>query len=277
MVSTGKGRQEPWCCGRGRHGWKNAASAGSPPPPQRVLRCARFQNGGRALRAVRRRIQEVFWRAPRPVTDGSAAEAGANPDPARENREGWLGATSRRMRPECGAEVGKASSSRRRRPRRPVRSCYGPRCFSGKERELFARFSRKGPWVLWNKKPTSGWKWASDAVLLAPQFFHFPYAQAARFVVVTWLICQEETACRRTKARVQSIVWIAGADIVCIEQFMEFGLCGKCANSVWSPEVIGTSAIFFKGYAKVFLRERFWARLRARSGGTIERNKRTTR
>ena len=45
-------------------------------------------------------------------------------------------------------------------------------------------------------------------------------AVEARFVVVTWLICQEETACMRTAARGQSR-WSAVADRWCMEQFME--------------------------------------------------------
>ena len=61
----------------------------------------------------------------------------------------------------------------------------------------------------------------------APQFFHFPCAAAARFVVVTWLICQEATACRRTKARRQPMVWEAGAEMVCIVQFMEGVIAGS--------------------------------------------------
>ena len=63
-------------------------------------------------------------------------------------------------------------------------------------------------------------------VLIAPQFFHFPCALAARFVVVTWLICQEETACVRTKARGQPR-WAAMAERLCIEQFMELVIAGS--------------------------------------------------
>ena len=73
------------------------------------------------------------------------------------------------------------SSSRRR-------GGLGGRCslcetavFSGKEPELFARFSRKGCWVLKNKKPTSGWKWASDAGARCSSVFPLPVRDGGAF------------------------------------------------------------------------------------------------
>ena len=118
-----------------------------------------------------------------------------------------------------------ASSSRRR----GLWLLCGPqsgRDFSGKERERFARFSRKGCWVLRNKKPTSGREVGFGCECQLLLSYSTSWRAAARFVVVTWLICQEETACRRTKARGQPI-WEAGADMVCSVQFMEFVIAGS--------------------------------------------------
>ncbi len=174
-------------------------------------------------------------RAPRAVPAAHPRDRTGRPASVRRRRRA-PGRMAEQHRPEDGAGeryrgVG-ASSSRRRGPRWPERSFDGPR-FSGKEPELLARFSRKGPWVPKNKNPLPGGSGLRMRVLSAPQFFHFPCAAAARFVVVTWVICQEATACRRTKARGQPI-WEAGADMVCCVQFMEFviarsvpAMCGR--------------------------------------------------
>ena len=100
------------------------------------------------------------------------------------------------------------------------------RGFLGKNPSFSLGFPGRGLGFRKTKNPLPGGSGLRMRSLGAPQFFHFPCAPVARFVVVTWLICQEATACRRTKARGQPI-WEAGADMVCSEQFMELFIAGS--------------------------------------------------
>lgn len=105
----------------------------------------------------------------------------------------------------------------------------------------------------------------------APQLVHFPCAAAARFVVVTWVICQVATdCCGRAKPRWQ-LIWSALAEELCIEQFMEFGLCEKCANSVCSLNQIGTSPFLFKGLIELFFAKDIFVRRAGVSAGEKRR------
>ena len=202
-------------------GWeRNPASAGSPPPPPRVWRGARFQAADGLRGRFRRPIPGIGPGAPRPFADGAG------------RREGWLSSTGRRMGPESGTEEGVR--------RHHDGASLGGRCgrltdrgFLGKNPSFSLGFPGRGLGFRKTKTPLPGGSGLRMRVLLAPQFFHFPCAPAARFVVVTWVICQEATACRRTKARGQPI-WEAGADMVCCVQFMEFviarsvpAMCGR--------------------------------------------------
>ena len=101
------------------------------------------------------------------------------------------------------------------------------RGFLGKNPSFSLGFPGRGLGFRKTKNPLPGGSGLRMRSLGAPQFFHFPCAAAARFVVVTWLICQEATACRRTKARRQPMVWEAGAEMVCIVQFMEGVIAGS--------------------------------------------------
>ena len=101
------------------------------------------------------------------------------------------------------------------------------RGFLGKNPSFSLGFPGRGLGFRKTKNPLPGGSGLRMRSLGAPQFFHFPCAAAARFVVVTWLICQEATACRRTEARRQPMVWEAGAEMVCIVQFMEGVIAGS--------------------------------------------------
>lgn len=173
-----------------------------------------FRTAGGLRGRFRRRLQEVGRRALRPVADGAATKRKRTPD--LDRAPGGMAERSRH-REAAGARcrgqgrARKASSSRRRRPRRPVRFTGRTAVILGKNSSFSLGFPGRGLGFCETKNPLPGGSGLRMRSLGAPQLFHFPCAQAARFVVVTWLICQEETACRRTKARVQSIVWIAGA------------------------------------------------------------------
>ena len=164
------------------------------------------------------------------------------------------------------AEVCKASSSRRRGPRLPVRSVSGPR-FSGKEPELLARFSRKGPWVPKNKKPTSGWKWASDAFARRSSVYPLPVRGGGAFrrsYLVNLPGCDGLQAHRGSQAT-HRMGGRSGHGVHRAVHGIRY--CGKCASDVWTLTLIGTSPFFFKGCAKVFFA---WAILAAEQRGKPE-------
>ena len=183
--------------------------------------------GGGSPRAASGGVPRDLAGAPRVPSVGSGRSAQEDFSCVRPQWPGWDGwaqPAERNGRMRC-AEVCKASSSRRRGPRLPVRSVSGPR-FLGKNPSFSLGFPGRGLGFRKTKNPLPGGSGLRMRSLGAPQFIHFPCAAAARFVVVTWLICQEATACRRTKARGQPI-WEAGADMVCSEQFMELVIAGS--------------------------------------------------
>ena len=215
----------------------------------------------------RRRAPRDWAGAPRVPSVGSGRSAQEDFSCVRPQWPGWDGwaqPAERNGRMRC-AEVCKASSSRRRGPRLPVRSVSGPR-FSGKEPELLARFSRKGPWVPKNKKPTSGWKWASDAGANCSSVFPLPVRAGGAFRR-SYLVdlpggdgLQAHEGSRATHMGGRSGHGVQRA-------VHGIGYCGKCASDVWTLTLIGTSPFFFKGCAKVFFA---WAILAAEQRGKPE-------
>ncbi len=96
-----------------------------PAAAQCFLSTALVSDGGRAPRAGPAVHPGGVAGAPR-VPSQTTCAVGQERTPALtgQSREGWLGAADGRMRPESGAEAVGASSSRRRGPRRPVRSWW---------------------------------------------------------------------------------------------------------------------------------------------------------
>ena len=138
-MSEGKGRRMPW---RGdrigpnvgpdpvsvpvRPDWLVGESRRPPGARRRrgvVLRCDRFQSAAELRGRLPACPKGLGRRAPRPI--GRFRSLGAGRfllRPPSVAGMGWLGTTSRKERPECGAPgLAKASSSRRHGPRRPVR------------------------------------------------------------------------------------------------------------------------------------------------------------
>ncbi len=202
-----------------------------PPPLQRFLHCIGFQTAG----GLRGRLRWCHIR-----------ELAARPASRRRRLVTEAGGMAGRNRLKDVAGVRYRGGEVRRHPDDTVASVAD--AVSGKPRFFWerTRASRSvfPEGVLGSEKLKThfrvevGFGCRSSG---APQFFHFPCAAAARFVIVTWVICQVATdCCGRAKPRWQ-LGWSALAEELCREQFMEIGICGKCANSVWSLNGIGTS------------------------------------
>jgi len=210
-----------------RTGSEIPASAGSPPPSQLFYAAMGFSRR-RGSAGGSGGVPRDLAGAPRVPSVGSGRSAQEDfscvrpqwpgwdgwAQPAERNgriavRRGWQGVVI------ATTQASAAGAVRRRTA-----------VFLGKNSSFSLGFPGRGLGFRKTKNPLPGGSGLRMRSLGAPQFFHFPCAAAARFVVVTWLICQEATACRRTKARGQPI-WEAGADMVCSEQFMEFVIAGS--------------------------------------------------
>ena len=242
------------------------ASAGSPPPSQLFYAAMGFSRRRVSTGGFRRRAQGFGWRAPRLI--GRFRSLGAGRfllRPPSMAGMGWLGATSRKERPDAvrrglqGVVIATARASAAGAVRQRT-------AVSGKEPELLARFSRKGPWVPKNKKPTSGWKWASDAFARRSSVYPLPVRGGGAFRR-SYLVdlpggdgLQAHEGSRATHMGGRSGHGVQRA-------VHGIGYCGKCASDVWTLTLIGTSPFFFKGCAKVFFA---WAILAAEQRGKPE-------
>ena len=173
--------------------------------------------GGGSPRAASGGVPQGIWLA-RPASHRSvqvARRRKISPTSALSGRDGMAG----HNRPKgtagmrcAGVGKGVVISTTRAPAAGAVRTA--DRGFLGKNPSFSLGFPGRGLGFRKTKNPLPGGSGLRMRSLGAPQFIHFPCAAAARFVVVTWLICQEAAACRRTKARGQPI-WEAGADMVC--------------------------------------------------------------
>ena len=222
--------------GSGAAGDKSRQGAESRRPPGArrrrsvVLRCDGFQSAAELRGRLPAACPKGLAGAPRVPSVGSGRSAREDFSCVRPQWPGWDGWAQPAERNGRNAVRRGWQRRRHRDDTGPGGRCGplgGPRCFLGKNPSFSLGFPGRGLGFRKTKNPLPGGSGLRMRSLGAPQFFHFPCAAAARFVVVTWLICQEATACRRTKARRQPMVWEAGAEMVCIVQFMEGVIAGS--------------------------------------------------
>ena len=226
MVSGGgRAVREGGSCGGGRR--CNPGIRMEPGAVSTILCCDGFQSAA-GLHGRLPAACPGIWLA-RPASHRSvqvARRRKISPASALNGRDGMAGRNQPKGTAGCGAP---RFARRRHRDGAGLGCRCGPsadRGFLGKNPSFSLGFPGRGLGFRKTKNPLPGGSGLRMRSLGAPQFIHFPCAAAARFVVVTWLICQEATACRRTKARGQPI-WEAGADMVCSEQFMELVIAGS--------------------------------------------------
>ncbi len=260
--------------GRGTCGERGSRRGGNPgvrrePAAVAALFCA-------AMGFSRRRSSAggFRWRAPR---DWAGAPRVPSVGPGRSAQEDFSCVRPRWPGWDGWAQPAKGNGRnavRRGWQRRRHRDDTGPggrwgrlggRGFCANEPLLVGGSSRMGRWVPKKKKPTSGWKWASDAFARCSSVLPLPVRDGGAFrrSYLVNLPGGDGLQAHRGSQATHRMGGRSGEGVHRAVHGRRY--CRKCANSVWTQILIGTSPIFFKGCAKVFFAWTFSGTTRSES------------